>query len=284
MSRLVSLLPFAALISFTTIASAQGEAPAPAPTPAAPAEKPVGAPVTATASVTTSSGGTTTATTTTEAAPADTGTDFSKIVRSVGIGYFGAFEVPIGVTRTPGTLTTQIVGVRYFFTEKLGLDVGLGWAMVTGSTKSTTGGTSVSHDSPSTLGFSLKAGVPIVMFSGQHYSFFFEPQAIFGYAGETVKPPAGSTGVPDTKHSGTRFLLGSSAGALIQFGFIGIPQLTMDATVGLGLDFLNGKTEGPAGGGTDVTTNSGSSFRLSTLSGNQPWNIFNTNVEVVYHF
>lgn len=293
MARLsLVVLPLASVFAFAGTALAQPAAPttttatdtpAPAPTGAAPTEKPVAAGGTVTATTST-----TTATTTTPAATtavADTDTDFSKIIKTIGVGYFGQFDVPLGATTGGrGNIGTQLVGVRYFFNDRIGLDIGVGLGVASGSDKTEgTGGTATTIDRPSTLGMSFKAGVPLVMFSSKHYSFFFEPMALFGFTGETRKPATPNTA--DTKHSGTRLFAGGNAGALIQFGFIGIPQLTLDATVGLGLDVQGGKTEAPTPGNPSlVTKNSFSQTAFGTLTSHQPWNIFHTNVAAIYHF
>ncbi len=288
MARLPLVLLPLSVLAFASSALAQPattEAPAPAPTPTAPAEKPVAA---GAAGTTTSATVTTSATTTTPpaaAAPADTGTDFSKIVKTIGVGYFGQFDVPLGDPNT-GTRTvgTQLIGVRYFFSDRAGIDLGVGMGVVTGSDKTEGAGTaSTTIDRPSSLAMSFKAGVPIVMFSSQHYSFFFEPMALLGFAGETRKPTTANTA--NTKHNGSRFFLGGNAGALIQFGFIGIPQLTLDATIGLGLDVQGGKTEEPIPGSPSlVSKRSFSQTAFGTLTSHQPWNIFHTNVAAIYHF
>lgn len=289
MARLpLALLPLSVL-AFASSASAQPtttETPAPAPTSTAPAEKPVAA---GGAETTTSATVTTSATTTTPppaaAAAADTGTDFSKIVKTIGVGYFGQFDVPLGDppsgTRTVGT---QLIGVRYFFSDRAGIDIGVGMGVVSGSDKTEGAGTaSTTIDRPSSLAMSFKAGVPLVMFSSQHYSFFFEPMAMFGFAGETRKPTTPNTA--NTKHNGTRFFVGGNAGALIQFGFIGMPQLTLDATIGLGLDVQGGKSEEPIPTQPSlVSKRSFSQTAFGTLTSHQPWNIFHTNVAAIYHF
>jgi hypothetical protein len=276
--------PFASILTVTAAAFAQPatETPAPAPTTAAPAEKPV---ATSAAVTTTTNTATTTAPAATVVA-ADTGTDFSKIVKTIGIGYFGQFDLPLGVTATGTTRTvsTQLIGVRYFFSERAGIDIGVGMGLVTGSDKRDNNGTaSTTIDRPSSFAMSFKAGVPLVMFSSAHYSFFFEPMALFGFAGQTIKPTTPNTA--NTKHNGQRIFVGGNAGALIQFGFIGIPQLTLDATIGLGLDVQGGKTEAPIPTQPSlVSKNSFSQTAFGTLTSHQPWNIFHTNVAAIYHF
>jgi hypothetical protein len=272
---------FVFVAASSALAQAPGDTPAAPPSTAPPPEHAVGA-----------SSGTTmapAATTTLEHTPgttavADTDTDFTKIIKTIGIGYFGQFDVPLGNTvGGRGAVGTQLVGVRYFMNSRFGIDVGVGMGLVSGSNKVEGGGTSTSTDRPSTLAMSFKVGVPIVMFSSKHYSFFFEPQAIFGFAGETAKRTEPNTA--DTKHNGTRFFVGGSAGALVQFGFIGMPQLTLDATVGLGLDVSGGKTEqATAAGQTTVVKQSFSQTGFGSYTAHQPWNIFHTNVAAIYHF
>ncbi|MGZ3421578.1 MAG: hypothetical protein ACXVEE_27120 [Polyangiales bacterium] len=218
----------------------------------------------------------------------DERTDLSKVVGRIGVAYFGGYDVPIGTARTPNTVATQVLGIRTFFNEKVGLDIGLGIGVLSGSSELKQGTNDTKTDAPSTLAFSLKVGLPLVISSSRHLALFIEPQALVGYAGETVKAnvPVGTPAVPDTKHNGTRFTLGGAAGAMVQFGFIGMPQLALDATVGVGLDLTSTKTEGPdpAAGGNATFTRSASTVGFSTLSGSQPWNIFHSNVEVIYFF
>lgn len=271
--------PLLSVALVSSIASAQGgtdpattPAPAPAGYPPAPAAPVAAAPAPAPAPVTT------TTTTTT-----DGGTDFSKIVGRIGIGYMGQYDVPIGQAGQAGanatrSVPTQMIGVRYFFSERFGIDVGFGLGVLSGSTKVG----AASTDNPSTLGVSLKAGVPIVIASSSHYSFFFEPQALFGFAGETIKSLTPTTQA-DIKNSGMRFTLGAAAGALVQFGFIGIPQLTLDATVGIAIPDIQSRTT-ESGAPTAVTKTTSSSTLITTYTGHQPWNIFHTNVAAIYHF
>ncbi|GAC1585462.1 MAG: hypothetical protein NVS3B20_15000 [Polyangiales bacterium] len=224
----------------------------------------------------------TTTTTTTTATPAaaavahdvdDGNTDQSRVVGRLGVGYFGAFDVPLGSDAKKDGVTTQVIGVRYWLQEKLGIDVGLGLDMESGSV--TNDGKSA--DSPSKLAFTLKGGVPIALMSGKHYTFFVEPGLAFAHAGQTKKDPA-----VETSSSGNRFDIGAGAGAAVYFGFIGIPQLSLDATVGLYADFRGGTTKTSAPNST--VESSFTSTTISTQSAHQPWNIFFTNVAAIYYF
>ena len=209
----------------------------------------------------------------------DPNTDHAKVVGHIGVSYFNQFNVPFGSTLVAATgslptVPTQLVGIRYWTSDTVGVDIGLGIVSQSASSKVDT----TTTDLGSVLGFSLKAGVPIAMFSAAHYTFFIEPQLIFGYATQTIKasPPL----VPeDIKNSGMHVALGAIAGAELQFGFLGIPHLALDATVGLGLDYQTGTTKrGAAPEASYSTTGFGTQAFAS------PWNIFTTNVAARYYF
>jgi hypothetical protein len=213
----------------------------------------------------------------------DATTDHSRVVGHLGVGYFGALAMPLGSGAVAtNAVPLQLVGVRYWFNDGVGLDVALGWAIATGS--QTTNGTS--SDRPSLFGIGVHAGVPLALYNGKHYSFVIIPQVTYGHESQTIKPAAGSpAGTPDTTHDGNHFQIGAAAGAIIHFGFLGIPQLTLDATVGLLADATGGNTKVPnpaAGGGTTNTSFTG--FTIATSTAHEPWNIFFTNVAAIYHF
>lgn len=223
--------------------------------------------------------------------------DHEKVIGRFGIGYFGQYDVPIGfgAALSPGTPArapteaTQMIGVRYWF-SRVRLDLSFGWNM--GSGTQTAG--NVKSDQVSTLVLSVRAATPFAIYVGDHYTFFIGPEIAYGTAGETV--PARQPTVPnvprpaDTTHAGKRFTLGARAGAEVQFGFIGIPHLALDATVSLGLDLTSGETVGPGTGpaipGEPAPTTKADYARTSIRSStqHQPWNIFVSNVAAVYYF
>jgi hypothetical protein len=69
---------------------------------------------------------------------------------------------------------------------------------------------------------------------------------------------------------------------------MGLPNLTLDATVGLHAAFTGGstKTQSARAGATPGQTDerSYSNFAIDTASFHQPWNIFITNVAAIYYF
>jgi hypothetical protein len=249
MRRIKLLISSALALSLATLAGVASaeEAAAPAPTPAA-ARAP---------------------------ASEDGPSDHAKHVGRIGIGYFGPFSVPNndGALATGGGPSVQVVGVRYWLQEKMAIDLGLGLSMTNGSTTAADG---TKSDGPSRLVFALKAGVPISMYEGKHYSFIFEPQLLFGHSGTTTKV----LNAADNTSGGNHLAIGATAGAEVSFGFIGLPMLALDATVGLAFDWQNGSSKTGATG--DETK--ASATTLATASGSQPWNIFSTNVAVLYYF
>lgn len=197
-------------------------------------------------------------------------TDHDQVVGKLGLTYFGQFNVPLGADPSDDGVDTQLVGVRYWLNDNMGVDAAIGLGIFSGSTKS--GGTSVDITTPTA--FALAVGVPFKLFAGQHYTFFGEPLIDLGFASATDKSTSTTVDI-----SGFRFAFGARAGAEIQFGFIGIPQLALDATLSLLGDVRTGSQQ-PSGG----TEDSFSTFTLTTDTQNQPWNIFQGNVVVRYYF
>lgn len=218
-------------------------------------------------------------------------TDHDLVVGHFGFGYFGQFDATLATSRSAGTTTPlQLVGVRYWF-SRVRLDLALGIGLGTGSAKRTTGDTTTSTDDASLLALGVRVALPFAVWVEKHYTVFIGPEVVYAHAGETapiVSPSVpGSTPPPDDTHKGDRFSLGVRAGAEIQFGFIGLPRLALDASLGLALDYTTAKstTTTSAGvGGSTQTTLERSRFSLSSSTSHQPWNIFISNVAAVYYF
>jgi hypothetical protein len=205
----------------------------------------------------------------------DGASDHSKVVGHVGVGYFGQFDVPLGTT-VGNTQAAQLVGIRTWLQDRVGLDIAIGWGMSSGSVNNN--GTSA--DSPSTLTLALHGGVPIALFDAKHYTFFIKPEITYGHSGRTTK--AAAAGAPDTTIAGHNLQIGARAGAEVHFGFIGLPNLTLDATVGLHLGLIGGSQRTPVG--ANLSDTSYTATTLDTISFHQPWNIFISNVAAIYYF
>lgn len=206
--------------------------------------------------------------------PAADATDHALVVRHFGIGYMGRRTININPTGAPATVDAPIIGVRYWLDPLIGIDAGVGMLFAGGSSK--VGDTST--DLQGYTVFMLHGGVPLALAGSKHFSFQVIPELNFGIASsKAAAPPMGGEGAD---LSGIHFDIGARAGGEIQFGFIGIPELSLQAGVGLALSYDRSKITPPGGGAaTSVSTTS-----LGTSVGNNPWNIFTSNIAALYYF
>lgn len=218
-------------------------------------------------------------------------TDHEKVVGKFGVGYMGLTQLPIGgggagaVTTT--TIDAPVIGVRYWMMEKLGIDIGLGFAFFGGSRETETNNTTVTVDAPAAWGLAIHGGVPLVFAHAKHYKFLIIPEINLGITHRTEKSNA-NPAPPDITHSGFRMDLGGRIGSEIHFGFIGVPQLSLQATVGLAFTHLawkNSQDSGPAPAGPATPISSSvQSNGLSTSVQSDPWALFVNNISALYYF
>jgi len=206
----------------------------------------------------------------------NTGTDHDMWVGHVGVGWFGSTTVPIGSgccggfpLPAGGGLSTPAVGIRYWATPMIGIDVGLGLAMSSGST---TNAANVTVDKTSGTAFLLHGGVPIALGGSNHFSFQITPELDVGFGSGTIHAAM------NTDQSGFLLQVGARAGAEIYFGFIGLPALALDGSVGVFLTSASGKNT-LAGATTKDST-----FFLGTSNVTNPWDIFRQDVAARYYF
>ena len=280
MSRCIGL-SFAVAAAVTIIGkTSAAQLPPPTPPPAAqpaPLWSPGAAPAQPAAA---------TATVAAPAAPAaaaaveEGGTDQEKVVGHMGIGYMGVSQIPIasGLTGGAGTVNAPVIGVRYWLKPNMGLDLGLGFGLQSGGAESTTAGVTASVDQPGVFGMAIHGGVPLVLSRGKHYAFEAIPELTVGFATSSIK---GAPGQGDTSVSGSRIEIGGRIGAEIFFGFIGVPELSLQASVGLSLRRMAYK----ASQDTPTSTSSGASqMNIGTTVQADPWAIFANNISATYYF
>src|SRR6185436_12015249 len=97
-------------------------------------------------------------------------------------------------------------------------------------------GSELTTDDPAALGFAIHGGVPLAFAYGKHYKFLLVPELNLGLTTRTEKAQNLAPGAPvpgDIHRSGMLLDLGARIGTEIQFGFIGIPELALQASVGL---------------------------------------------------
>ena len=236
-------------------------APAPPPPAPAPAPEPVAAPPVAAAPA--------------PAAPADEGPDHDRFVGHLGITYFDIANLPIsgGLNAAPATVTAPIIGARIWLSRNLGIDAGIGFGVQGGSVTTDNGVQSTTTNLANPWGLGLHAGLPIGLAHYKHYSFLVIPQATLGFTSASQQ----QMGFPDLNRNGTLIEVGARAGAEIHFGFIGIPELALQATIGAFFDAEFTKaSQGQGSFSTSATS-------LSTTVGGAPWAIFTNNISATYY-
>jgi hypothetical protein len=216
-------------------------------------------------------------------------TDHEKVVGRFGVTYFDVTNLPIANqfngTPTPGQITSStvqapVIGARYWINRRFGVDVGIGLGFVGGSTEAVVGSTDTTVGKTGTNGFAFHAAVPIALAEGRHYAFLVIPGTTFGVTTATYKPVTapGATAAPDQDLSGFLFDIGARVGAEIHFGFIGIPQLALQATVGLSFRRSTFKWSSNGNSASDGTNTFGTNVQAD------PWSIFKDAVSATYYF
>jgi hypothetical protein len=224
----------------------------------------------------------------TPAAAAAGASDHDQVVGRLAVGYLGRATVgagalaagPIDPANPEGYAVVgfaPVVGVRYWISGLLGLDAGIGLALIGGSYEETS--PDVDADLDSFTGFIFHAGVPLALASAQHFTFQIVPEANVGIGSADADDG-------DTSHNGFHFDIGARAGAEIHFGFMDIPQLSLQGSIGLQFAVDNGSTDLDDPAGAPDTTNSIERSRTAfqTTVGSNPWNIFTSNVAALYYF
>ncbi len=231
-----------------------------------------------------------------EMAPTGT-TDHAAVVHRWGVGFFGVLGVPAmgcnaaggpvgtcpaGGLDLNGTVSAPTIGVRYWLEDGLGIELALGLGVHSaGSTTTVTGSTaSPETNAPSMFALALHGGVPLVFAQSKHFAFEVVPELNFGVASGSWTSPANAK----INLSGLLFQVGGRIGTEIQFGFMDLPQLALQASVGLMLSVENrgaSASNAPAAGTTDVSS---SAFNFGTTVNGAPWDIFKGNVAAIYYF
>jgi hypothetical protein len=235
-----------------------------------------------------------TTTTTAVAEPAPGNSDHDLVVGHLGVGYLGLTQLPIGSGGGTGgggvgnftgraTLDAPVIGVRYWLSEKMGIDAGLGFTMFSSSTEAQSGATTQTVEGPAAFGVALHGGVPLAFAYAKHYKFLLIPEVNFGITRRGEKQ-TGTPAPPDINRSGLRIDAGARVGTEIQFGFIGIPELALQATVGLNFRYQNWKSQQDAGQGNAEVSVSQTQTSFGTTVQSDPWALFVNNISALYYF
>jgi hypothetical protein len=164
----------------------------------------------------------------------------------------------------------------------LGIDAGIGLSFVGGSQEfDAPPADPVDSGRDSFTGFVFHGGVPLALASAGHFTFEIIPEANIAFTSASDDTNADAAG--DQSHNGFHLDIGARAGTELHFGFIGVPQLSLQASVGLRFDYDSGKTTDSTGPGDDVESSSSRTELHTTVQG-APWAIFTNNIAALYYF
>lgn len=216
-------------------------------------------------------------------AEAATQTDHERVIGKYGIGILGVAS--LNNLQTNGgysTITAPIIGARRWVNDAWGLQVGVGLAHHSGTASDSMPGQSNVED-PTSWGFAAHVGLPLALYHDKHYAFLFLPEANFGYATWRQKDDQNIVG--DQGLSGRSWLLdvGARAGAEIHFGFMDLPMLTLQGTVGARMTYRDSAVKSADASGVEVTRGR-NSLDLNTANYNDPWDIFVSSISALYYF
>jgi hypothetical protein len=225
------------------------------------------------------------------AKPEDERPDHERMVGRIGVSWFGVSTLPMGTgapsgtavdpsvtVGTPITLSAPALGIRWWLNQTLGLDVGIGFTYGGGSTTDATGTTSTSTSKLGAFGMLVHGGVPLSLATGKHISLQITPEINLGGAHASVSPTTPMSGLPNASLSGFRFDLGARIGGEVHFGFIGIPELSLEGSIGAFVTYQSTSVSaGPA-------SHSDSNVGFTTASFNSPWDFFASVVRARYYF
>jgi hypothetical protein len=225
-------------------------------------------------------------------------TDHSIVVNRMGLRYFGPTSLAAlgdnGMAGGSGTLHT--VGARYWLSPGLAIEGGLGFGFRSGGRTTTTtagaGTTNTSADIPNFFGIGAHIALPIMMAEAKHLVVHFDPFLSLHYGRSAITTTPSSDEQNDTTLNALRLTLGANATAEVQFGFLGIPQLGLQASLGVALAYQSGsmntvRTTTRAGQQPRTeTTVSESLFTVGTTVGPQYGlaDIITGSISAVYYF
>jgi hypothetical protein len=224
----------------------------------------------------------------TPATAATGASDHDQMVGRLAVGYLGRATVGAGAATIGGggavvaspdgyaiVGDAPVIGVRYWLNSMMGIDAGIGFGLVGGSFETTD--PDADGDLDSFTGFIFHGGVPLALASADHFTFEIIPEANVGIG--SAEQLDG-----DWTHNGFHFDIGARAGAEIHFGFIKIPQLSLQASVGVVFALDSASTDIDDADDAQPASVSGSRTALQTTVDSNPWNIFISNVAALYYF
>ena len=208
---------------------------------------------------------------------------------SFGIGLFGLAELPLpGNTKFPTTLPGPVIGGRYWFTEGVGLEVGLALSLRWRTDAATASDGTAGEESSSAWGLGLVAGVPIAVHRGQDYALLLIPYLGIGTASAT-DGSAFEGEADDIFLSGFLLELGLKAGVEMRMGALGLPGLGLQFAAGVRLRTTSLETDAPGpdtdgDGVPNSVITEGSSGTIEFTPGGSLGSLIAGMISAVYYF
>ncbi len=220
-------------------------------------------------------------------APADETSDHDKLAGHFGVGYFGISQIPYAGGLAGGNIavanvTAPVVGVRYWMTRQLGIDVGAGLSLSTFSNSQTPAPNPAPQNPPTVFAFALHAGVPIALASAKHFTFEIVPEATFGYA--TTSLNGHQLNVRCTACASTS--AGASAARSTSASWACRSSRSKPASVSSCATRTSAPRRTPTRpwGGAPSRRRRPRAPTLGTSVGSDPWAIFTDNISALYYF
>ena len=244
-------------------------------------------------------------------------TDHSQVVGHMGLRYFGTTTMSVlggagsglptydgtqgnltignpqpvagGMSAPSGSATLHTVGARYWVSNNLALEGGLSIGFASGSTSqtrpATMGTNTVTTDVPNFFGIGLQFGVPIMLAESKHLSINLTPLVGFHFATSAITTGTDDTAADQSGRS-IQLTMGANAAAELQFGFIGVPQLALQAQFGLQLRYTSATLESVPRRSQLSTSSTVNNFGLGTTVGPNYslGDILSGAISVIYYF
>ncbi|MEM9695419.1 MAG: hypothetical protein AAGA56_22940, partial [Myxococcota bacterium] len=213
--------------------------------------------------------------------------DHEVVVGKIGVSWLGVSNVPIATgapsgTGTdpsitlgePATVSAPAIGVRYWFNDTFGIEGGIGFSVSTGEIDTTTS----AADKQTVFAFLLHAGAPLSLYSSNHISLQITPEMSFGHARSEVESTLQFDPPPNATLTGMRFDVGARAGAELHWGFLGVPELSLEGSVGLFFTYQETRAS------VDDVDAGETNLLFGTAQYQSPWDIFTQHVRARYYF
>jgi hypothetical protein len=164
---------------------------------------------------------------------AEGASDQRSMQRRIGVGFTGRRQVAVErLGDTGDTIQLGVFNLRYWAGESWGVDLGLGGSWVTSAQQTNDGDRVIDSPGPRDFGGLLHVGVPFVVNTYKDFSILFAPEVELGLTNVL------SENVDDADQSiaggGLSIGLGARVGGELHFGMIGLPQLAVESSLGLG--------------------------------------------------